>query len=299
LDASGRRLFVTRDNRVDVIDTQSGALVGSIADTAGAHGVAFAPQLNRGYISNGRAASVTVFDLDTLQSLATAKTSGSNPDAIVFEPVGNHVLTFNGASSNASVLDATTLAEVATIALPDKPEFAVADGAGRVFVNIESEMGQLVVIDARTLTVISTWQLPGCTRPTGLALDRMHGRLFSVCRDKHLAVTDAVSGRSIASVAIGEHPDAAAFDAGLGLVFSSNGDGTLSVIQQDDDDHYRVLQTVPTQMSARTMALDPASHRIYLVAADFGPTPQTSAAEPRPRPPMLPNSFSVLVAAPQ
>jgi len=297
LDASGRRLFVTRDTRVDVIDTGSGSIIGSITDTAGAHGVALAPQLKRGYVSNGRAATVTAFDLETLRTLATAQVSGTNPDAIVFERVGNHVLTFNGGSSNASVLDPMTLAVVATIALPDKPEFAVADGAGHVFVNIQSALGQMVVIDARTLSVASTWQLPGCARPTGLALDRVHRRLFSVCDAQVMVVTDADSGRSIASLSIGQHPDAAAFDARLELVFSSNGDGTLTVIHQEGADQYRVLATVPTQKSARTMALDPASHRIYLVAADLGLLPQATPAQPRPRAPVIPNSFAVLVVA--
>jgi DNA-binding beta-propeller fold protein YncE len=299
LDASGSRLFVTRANRVDIISTMSGAIVGSVADTAGVHGVALAPELERGYTSNGGAASVTEFDLDTLRTLRVAKVSGTNPDAIVFEPIGNHVLTFNGASSNATVLDARTLDVVATIALPDKPEFAVVDGAGRVFVNIQSAQGQMVVIDARTLAVIATWPLPGCARPTGLALDRAHQRLFSVCEAKIMAVTDASSGRHVADIPIGEHPDAAAFDPALGLVFSSNGDGTLTVVQQLDADHYRTSATLPTQKSARTLALDPRSHRVYLVAAQFGPAPQTTAALPRPRPPVLPDSFTILVAAPR
>ena len=299
LDKGGARLFVTRQERVDVIDTTSGNLIGSIAKTSGAHGVALAPGLKRGYVSNGGAASVTAFNLDTLRTVTTAKVSGTNPDAIVFEPVGQHVFTFNGGSSNASVLDAQTLATVATIALPGKPEFAVADGAGRVFVNIESAAGQMAVIDANSLTLRATRPLPGCALPTGLALDPAHHRLFSVCSGNVMLVTNATSGRTVASLAIGEHPDAAAFDPGLGLVFSSNGDGTLTVIHEDDPDHYHVVQTLPTQKSARTLALDPALHRIYLVAADFGPAPAASATEPRPRAPMLPNTFTILVATPR
>jgi len=299
LDKSGARLFVTRQDRVDVIDTTSGTLIGSIADTPGAHGVALAPGLRRGYVSNGGAASVTAFNLDTLRTVTTAKVSGTNPDAIVFEPVGQHVLTFNGGSSNASVLDALTLAPVATIALPGKPEFAVADGAGHVFVNIETEHGQMAVIDANTLTLRAARPLPGCALPTGLALDQVHHRLFSVCSGNVMLVTNATSGRAVASVAIGAHPDAAAFDPGLGLVFSSNGDGTLTIIHEDDPDHYHVVQTLPTQKSARTLALDGARHRIYLVAADFGPTPAVSATEPHARAPMLPNTFTILVAAPR
>jgi DNA-binding beta-propeller fold protein YncE len=299
LDPPGNRLFVTRATHVDVLSTKSGELVGSIADTAGVHGVALAPELKRGYTSNGAAASVTEFDLDGLRVLRVAKVSGTNPDAILFEPVSQHVLTFNGGSSNATVLDATTLKVVATIALPDKPEFAVADGAGRVFVNIESAKGQIVVIDARTLAVTATWALPGCESPSGLALDRKHQRLFSVCDARVMAVTDATSGRHVAEVPIGDHPDAAAFDEGLGLVFSSNGDGTLTVVQQLDADHYRVAATVATQKSARTLALDPRTHRVYLVAAELGPKPQATAAAPRPRSPVLPGTFTVLVVAPK
>jgi len=299
LDPQGSRLFVTRATHVDIISTTSGAIVGSIADTAGVHGVALAPELKRGYTSNGAAATVTEFELDTLRIVRVAKVSGTNPDAIVFDPIGNLVLTFNGGSSNATVLDATTLNIVATIELPDKPEFAVVDGAGRVFVNIESAQGQVVVIDGRTLAVTATWPLPGCARPSGLALDRAHQRLFSVCDAKVMAVTDAVSGRHVADVPIGEHPDAAAFDPELDLVFSSNGDGTLTVVEELDPDHYRVAATLPTQKSARTLALDPRSHRVYLVAAQFGPTPQATAAVPRPRPPVLPSSFTILVAAPR
>jgi len=297
LDPAGRRLFITRESRVDVIDTESGAAVGAIANTLGVHGVAFAPRMKRGYASNGRAGSVTAFNLDTLQPIRSGKVSGRNPDAIVFEPIGKHVFTFNGGSANASVLDARTLAVIATIALPGKPEFAVADDAGHVFVNIESELGQLVAIDARALTLTSTWQLPHCARPTGLALDRQHMRLFSVCGNKVLVVTDAASGANVAHLAIGEHPDAVAYDAGLGLVFSANGDGTLTVIHADDASHYRVAATLRTQAGARTMALDPASHRIYLVAADLGLLPPPTAALPRPRAPVLPESFTVLVAA--
>jgi len=298
-DGAGKRLFVTRADHVDVIDTTTGRRTTTIADTLGVHGIALAPDLKRGYSSNGGAASVTMFDLESLRTIKTGKVSGTNPDAIVYEPVGRHVFTFNGASSNATVLDALTLDVVATIALPDKPEFAVADGTGRVFVNIESAAGQLVVIDARALAVVSTWQLPGCARPTGLAFDRAQLRLFSVCAAGTLVVTDARSGRQVQRLPIGEHPDAAAFDPGLGVVFSSNGDGTLTLIHAADADHYRVVATLMTEKSARTMALDPVLHRVYLAAAQFGLAPQATAAQPRSRPPILPDTFTILVAAPR
>jgi YVTN family beta-propeller protein len=294
-DSAKQRLFISRATRVDVVSLDSGKVIGSIADTEGVHGIALAESLNRGFTSNGRANTVTAFDLGTLKTIQQAKVSGRNPDAILFEPSGKHVFTFNGASKDATVLDAVSLAVVATIPLPDKPEFAVQDGRGHLFVNIESDPGQMVVIDARKLTVKSTWPLPGCNSPSGLAIDGAHRRLFSVCDGKVMAVTDAADGKQVALVPIGEHPDAAAFDKKHGIVYSSNGDGTLSMIRQDSPDRYTAGETVLTQRGARTMALDPASGRVYLVTAGFGATPPATAGQPRPRPALVPDSFVVLV----
>lgn len=294
-DPAKQRLFISRATRVDVVSLDSGKLLGSIPDTEGVHGIALAESLNRGFTSNGRANSVTAFDLDTLKVIQQAKVSGRNPDAILYEPSGKHVFTFNGASKNATVLDAVSLAVVATLPLPDKPEFAAQDGRGEVFVNIESVPGQMVVIDARKLTVKSTWPLPGCNSPTGLAIDSAHRRLFSVCDGKVMAVTDAVNGKQVALVPIGEHPDAAAFDKKRGLVYSSNGEGTLSIIREDSPGRYTASETVLTQRGARTMALDPETGRIYLVTAEFGATPPATAEQPHPRPALLPDSFVVLV----
>jgi YVTN family beta-propeller protein len=294
LDAKGR-LFISRATRVDVVDVESGKIVGTIPDTQGVHGVAFADSLNRGFTSNGRANTVTAFDLDTLKVIQEAKVSGRNPDAILYEPAGKHVFTFNGASKDATVLDANSLAVVATIPMPDKPEFAAEDGRGQIFVNIESDPGQIVVIDSQKLTVKSTWPLPGCNSPSGLAIDTEHRRLFSVCDGKVMAVTDATSGKQVALVAIGEHPDAAAYDKKRGIVYSSNGEGTLSVIHQDSANHYSLAETVPTQRGARTMALDTVSGKAYLVTADFGPAPAATAEQPRPRPALIEDSFVVLV----
>lgn len=293
VDAKGR-LFISRATRVDVVSVESGKLIGSIADTDGVHGIAFAPGLNRGFTSNGRANSVTAFDLDTLKVIKEVKVSGRNPDAILYEPAGKHVFTFNGASKDVTVLDASSLAVIATIPVPDKPEFAAEDGHGQIFVNIESDPGQMVVIDAQKLTVKSTWPLPGCNSPSGLAIDGTHHRLFSVCDGKVMAVTDAVSGKQVAIVPIGEHPDAAGYDQKRGLVYSSNGEGTLSVIHQDSADRYSVVQSLPTQRGARTMAIDPATGKVYLVTADFGPAPAPTAEQPHPRPALIPDSFVVL-----
>jgi DNA-binding beta-propeller fold protein YncE len=295
LDSSGQRLFISRGTRVDVVSTDSGAVIGSIADTPGVHGIALAESLNRGYTTNGKADSVTVFDLGTLKVIQETKIAAHNPDAILYEPVGKHVFTFNGKSKDFTVFDASSLALVATVPLPDKPEFAVDDGAGRIYVNIESDPGQMIVIDSRTFTVKAKWPLPGCSSPSGLAIDRTHHRLFSVCDGNVMAVTDATSGAQVARVPIGEGPDAAAYDAKRGLIFSSNGEGSLTIVRQRSADQYEVASTVKTQRGARTMALDPATGKVYLVTAEFGPTPAPTAEQPHPRPSPTSDSFTVLV----
>jgi YVTN family beta-propeller protein len=297
LDAAGQRLFLTRADHVDVVNTDSGKIVGTIPNTQGVHGIALAEDSNRGYTSNGRSDSVTMFDLASLKVVKEAPLPGHNPDAILYEPTGKHVFTFNGKSKDVTVLDATSLAVVATLPVPDKPEFAADDGAGHIFVNIESEPGQMVVIDTRSLTIKATWTLPGCASPTGLTIDRVHRRLFSVCDDKVMAVTDADTGKQVAKVMVGEGPDAAAFDAKHGLVFSSNGDGTLSVVKQESPDRYTVVQSVATQRGARTMAVDAAHGKIYLVSADFGPPPPATPDHPHPRPTPLPDTFNVMVVS--
>ena len=297
LDAAGRRLFLTRADHVDVVNTDSGKIIGTIPNTQGVHGIALAEDSNRGYTSNGKADSVTVFDLASLKVIKEAPLPGHNPDAILYEPTGKHVFTFNGKSKDVTVLDATSLAVVATLPVPGKPEFAADDGAGHIFVNIESEPGQMVVIDTRSLTIKATWTLPGCASPTGLTIDRVHRRLFSVCDDKVMAVTDADTGKQVAKVMVGEGPDAAAFDAKRGLVFSSNSDGTLSVVKQESPDRYTVVQSVATQKGARTMAADSDHGKIYLVSSDFGPPPAATPDHPHPRPTPLPDTFVVMVVS--
>jgi YVTN family beta-propeller protein len=295
LDREGARLFVSRESRVDVIDTHGGKVIGTIPNTNGVHGIALAEELRRGFTSNGKADSITEFDIDTLKTVKEAPVSGHNPDAILYEPVGKHVFTFNGKSKDVTVLDAVSLAIIATLPVPDKPEFAVDDGEGQLFVNIESEPGQMVVIDSRKLAIKATWPLPGCASPSGLAIDKAHHRLFSVCDGKVMAVTDAVTGKQVATVKIGEGPDAAAFDAKRGLVFSSNADGTLTVVRQVTADRYQNAASVPTKRGARTMALDPANGKVYLVSANFAPAAAPSAEQPHPRPVPTPDSFTVLV----
>ena len=300
LEPSGARLFVSRGDRVDVVETSSGRRAGTVANTSGIHGIAFAPELKRGYTSNGRANTVSAFELDTLQVIQESPVDGKKPDAILYEPRLQHVFTANGASNDINVLDPMTLKVIADIPLPGPPEYMATDAAGTVFVNIETEAGKLVAIDARSLKIKATWSLPGCANPTGLAIDAANHRLFSVCEGEVMTVTDAVSGKQVARVAIGDGPDGAAYDRDLGFVFSSNGaDGTLTVIHQETPDQYRVVATIQTQRSARTMALDPATHTIYLAAARLGDPPPPTPDQPHPRPSIVPDSFVILVAEPK
>ena len=299
MDAAHHRLFVTRGDRVEAVDTENGKVVGKIAGTAGVHAVVLVPELKRGYTSNGKANSITEFDIETLAVLREVPIAAVNPDAMVYVAAHRQLYVFNGKSRDLLVLDVDTLGLVRKVAMPDKPEFAQDDGHGHVFVNIESEKGQLVRIDTGTLAVDATWALPGCESPTGLALDRRHDRLFSVCDGKAMVVTDAKTGRQVARVAIGDGPDAAEFDQETGTVFVSNGDGSLTVIKQDSPDRYHVVANVPTQKGARTMTYDPTTRRAYVVTADFGPAPAATPESPHPRPVPLPDTFTVLVAGPR
>jgi len=298
VDSPRHRLFLTRGTRIEVVDTESGRLVGTIPGTNSVHEVALAPELGRGYASAGRSSSITEFDYDSLAVRREVAVPGVNPDSILYESRTRRLFVFNGGSDNVVVFDAVSLAPLATVALPGKPEFAVHDGHGRVFVNIESETGQIVAMDAGTLAVTAIWTLPGCASPTGLALDRGRHRLFSACGNRTLAVTDARTGRQLARVPIGEHPDGAAYDAVRRRVFSSNGEGTLSIVQQLSADRYAPAATLTTQRGARTMALDGQSGRVYLVTAELAPPPAPTPEEPRPRPVPVPGTFVVLVAAP-
>jgi YVTN family beta-propeller protein len=294
VDAQTHHLFIARSDRVLVVNVRDGSLVATIPDTPGVHGIALAAALGQGFTSNGRAGSVTVFDLQSLKPLAAIDVEGQNPDAILYDPASKHLYTFNGRSQDVSVIDPQKRRVIAKIPAGGKPEFAATDGAGHIFFNVE-DTSQLGVIDSASSSRAGNWTLPHCEEPTGLALDAQHRRLFSVCANGVLVVTDALSGRHVAEVPIGKGPDAAAFDPQRGLVFSSNGrDGTLTVIHEDDPEHFRVIDTVLTQKSARTMALDAKTHRVYLVAAQFGEAPAATEEEPHPRPPVLDDTFTVL-----
>jgi len=297
VDPDAHRIYVTRGSHLMVVDENTGKVIGDIpvANAMNMHGVALATDLGKGFTSNGDVNTVTVFDLKSLATTGTIAVGGHNPDAILYDPASGHLYTFNGRSQDISVIDPAKAAVIATIPAGGKPEFAASDGAGRIFFNIE-DTAELSAIDSSASKRVATWPLKNCEEPTGLAIDRKHARLFSVCANGVLVVTDAASGRHVAEVPIGKGPDAAAFDAATGLVFSSNGqDGTLTVIHEDDPDHYSVVATTVTQKSARTMALDPGSHEIFLVAAEFGAPPPPSPENAHPRAPVLDGSFRVLV----
>ncbi len=265
IDDIRHRLFVTRGDRVDVLALPSGKLMGAISHTQCVHGVAFADDLKLGFTSNGKSNSVTVFNLDTLATTAEIKLNGKNPDAILYEPSVKKLYVFNGSSNDVDIIDAVTLQAVGNVKATGKPEFAVSDGHGRIYFNIEDNPG-INVIDTRTNQRIAAWKLGHCEEPTGLAIDAQRGRLFSACRNGIMAVTDAATGRRVTQFAIGESPDAAIYDADTRTVLASGGggSGTLSIAHQDDADHYSVLESVITEKGARTMAIDGKRKTVYL-----------------------------------
>jgi YVTN family beta-propeller protein len=289
-DPAAHLLYVTHGPRVEVIDTTTGKPVGAITGMKGTHGVALDATGKYGYISDGGSNAVVVFDRQSFATIATIPTE-ANPDGIVYEPVTATVWAFNGRSKSVSVIDTASNQVAATIPLPGKPEFPTVDGKGNVFDNIEST-DQVVKLDAKSRAITATWKLE-CDSPSGQAIDTVHRRVFTVCDDKQMAVVDTAAGMQIAYPDIGTGPDAAAFSPEFQLAFSSNGEGTLSVV--DTAHGFKTIETLPTLKGARTMAYDPATDRIYLVTAQFGPTPAPTDTMPRPRPAVIPDSFTVLV----
>ncbi len=294
IDNAGRRLYVSHASKVVVIDIDQDAIVGEIADTPGVHGFAIAPELGRGFSSNGREAKSSIVDLKTLKTLSKVDT-GENPDAILYEPGQQEVYTFNGRGESATVFDATTGKVLATIPLGGKPEFAAADPkAGRVYCNMEDK-STVVAIDTKTHKVMNTWPIAPGEEASGLAIDVKNHRLFAGCHNKVMVMMDSTSGNVITNVPIGDRVDANAFDPGMLFAFSSNGDGTTTIAHEDTPDKLTVVQNLTTERGARTMALDPKTHRIYLASAKFEPPPAPTADAPHPRPKMIPGTFKVLV----
>jgi DNA-binding beta-propeller fold protein YncE len=298
-DSAARRLYISRGTHVMVVDADTYAVVGDIPGTEGVHGIALAPEFGRGFTSNGRANTVTIFDLKTLKILGTAPT-GNGPDAIIYDPASKRVFTFNGHGGDATAIDAASGKPVGNVTLGGKPEFAVADGQGHVYDNLEDK-SELLQIDAQKLTVTARWPLAPCEEPSGLAMDTKNRRLFAGCHNRMMAVVDADSGKVLATPAIGQGVDANAFDPRSGeggLAFSSNGDGTLTYVYEDTHNgstRIKPLRSANTQRGARTMALDRKTHDIFLVTAEFGPAPPPTPERPHPRPQALPGTFTLLV----
>ena len=292
-DKAANRLFISRSTHVIVMDADSGKVVGDIPDTPGVHGIALAPEFGRGFVSNGRDNSVTVFDLSNLRVLSKIKV-GENPDAILYDPASKRVFTFNGKSHDVSAIDAAKGAVLGTIKVDGKPEFAVSDEKGEIFVNIEDK-SELMALDPNKLEVKARWPLAPCEEPSGLAIDRKNRRLFSGCGNKLMSVVDADSGKLVTTLPIGDGVDANAFDSETGLAFASCGEGVLTVVHEDSPDKFSVVENVPTQRGARTMTLDPEKHRVFLVTAKFGPPPAPTAQQPHPWPSILPDTFVVIV----
>ena len=293
VDGAGRRLYISRSTHVMVIDLETGTVAGDIPNTSGVHGIAVAQELNRGFTSNGKADTSTIFDLKTLKVLGEVKTGG-NPDAIIYDPASKRVFTFNGRSKDATVFEAVSGKVVHTIPLGGKPEFAATDRKGKIYVNIE-DTNQVVEIDSLKMRESRRFSLKPCEEPTGMGLDSKHHRVYSGCHNKTMTVLDTTAEKVIAVVPIGENVDGNGFDAETGLAFSSNGDGTLTVVREASAGNFEVVETVTTQHGSRTMAIDPKTHTIYLPAAKFSQPKESTETGSKQRPVMVKDSFEVLV----
>ena len=298
VDETHRRLFVSHGTEVEIVDLVTGKTDGKIDRLEGVHGIAIASDLGRGYISNGRSGLVTVFELSTLNRIKDWKTTGDNPDAILYDRASRRLLTFNGRGSNTTIFDAKSGRVVATIALDGRPEEAVSRGDGAVFINIEDK-NEIVEVDAKNATIVRRWSIAPCDSPSGLAIDVRHERLFSVCENKLMVISDAKGGKVVTTVPIGAGTDGAAFDAKGQLAFSSNGaDGTITVVHEVSPDKFEVVDTVTTARGARTMALDTTTRHLFVPTAKFGAPPAPTPDRPRPRPAIEPGTFEVIELAP-
>ena len=291
VDEAAGRLYVSHASMALVVDLKTGTQIGKIADTKGIHGIAVVPALNKGFTSNGRDTSVTVFDLKTLQVTGRIKVTGKNPDAILYDPFSQKLFTFNGGSSSATVIDPKENKVIGTIPLDGKPEFPQSDGKGKIYVNIEDK-SEISVINPTTMKVEKSWSIAPGEEPSGLALDNETHRLFSVCGNKLMVVSDAEAGKVVTTLPIGDRCDGVAFDPATKRAFSSNGDGTITVVQEVNKDSYKVIETITTPKGARTITIDKTTHHIYLPTADF------EAATGNGRPAMKPGTFKVIDIAP-
>jgi YVTN family beta-propeller protein len=287
------RIYVSHGMQVNILNETTGDSVGYIPDTKGVHGIAFASSFGKGFTSNGKSNTITEFDLKT-NTVIRQIPVGENPDAILYDGYSGKIYTCNGRSNNMSVFDPATDTVIATIGLDGKPETAVTDSAGKIYVNIEDK-SEIQVIDLKTDKVIDTWKIGKGESPSGLAIDRKKGRLFSGCENKLMIVLDTKTGKVISEVPIGEGCDGTAFDPGNGNAYSSNGEGTITVVHENSSGKYAATETIITKKGARTICVDTMSHTIYLPTAELGETPEKSADNPHPRPKKIPGTFQVLV----
>jgi hypothetical protein len=292
-DPETHRVFISHATHVMVVGPD-GTVVGDVAGLKGTHGAAIANEFNHGFTSNGQSNSATMFDLKTLQTLKEIPLPAMGPDGYLYDPASKRVFTFNGRSQDATAIDANTGEVAGSVMLGGKPETAQADREGHIFVNIEDK-NQILEFDSKTLKVMNTWPAESCDEPAGLAIDLAHKRLFVGCHNKTMTVVDYTSGKTVATIPIGMGVDATWFDPGTGYAMSSCGDGTITVAHEDSPDKYTVVDTIMTQNGARTMAIDTSNHNIYTVTADFGPTPAATEQNPRPRPQIVPNTFTLLI----
>lgn len=296
VDDQASRLYLSHNTIVNVVDLKSKTVVGTIPDTKGVHGIAIAKDLNKGYVSNGKDSSVTIFDLKTLKTITKIAVTGKGPDAIMYDKFSHQVFVFNGKSSNATVIDAKENKVVGSIALDGKPEVCVTNDSGLVYVNLEDK-SVVLVINAKQLKIEQKWPLAPGDGPTGLAIDKKNNRLFSGCGNHLMVVMDSRNGKVISTLPIGDHVDGVAFDPAVKCAFSSNGEGNITVVQEVSPDSFKVAETVQTQKGAKTITLNPQTHHLYLSVADFGPAPQPSEDEPKPRPKVIEGTFKVLDVA--
>ena len=293
VDADAARLYVSHGTEVNVVDLTKNESVGIIPDTKGVHGIAVAKDLNKGFISNGRDTSVTIINLKTLKFIAKVKVTGNNPDAILYDPFTKRVFTFNGRSSSSTVIDAVTNKVLETIPLPGKPEFSATDNKGVIYVNIEDK-SLICKINSKTMKMEKNWSIAPGEEPSGLAFDIKNNRLFSVCSNKLMVVSNPETGKVVTTLPIGNGCDGVAYDPGLKRIYSSNGEGTMTIVEQKDANNYVVLENLPTQKGARTISVDSKTHKLYLPTAEYGETPAPTSENQHPRPTLKPNSFIVL-----
>lgn len=292
VDPDAHRIYISRGTHMMVVDENSGKVIGDLQETKGIHGVALATDLGKGFTSNGGDQSVTVFDLKTIKPITVIKVTGENPDSIIYDPQSKRVFTLNGRSSNATAIDATTNKVVGTVNLNGKPEEPALDGRGNMFVNLEDKSA-ILEFDVKTLAVKGTWPIAPCEGPSALAYDSAHHRLFAAC-DKILGVINADTGKVVASPPIGGDPDGDGYDPGTGMIFAACREGLVSVIHEDGPDKYSVIGNITTQFGTRTMTLDPKTHHVFTVTADFKAAPPPTPDNPRPRPQPIDGSFVIL-----